>query len=188
MLFKLAWELCLHWLVWLNALDWLIHWPIQLESRYAKAPQKSLWNFAKSSQFLVFGQQVFAPSESALSGLDSNALCSTPDVLAQILSYHVAVEVLPSSQIPAGTSIVETLQGGYLKLVYSDAGSENASLSVNDGALAIAIDVGTNNGLIHVIDQVLTIPMTMWPTIPPTAPPTTGPTITPIPTAPLIYI
>lgn len=100
---------------------------------------------------------MFAPSEAALAELDRDTLCSTPEALADILLYHVVGQVLPSTMISEGKSHFETMQGSDLTLVHTNAGCETASLAVNE-ALAISIDVGANNGVMHVIDQVLSAP------------------------------
>lgn len=101
--------------------------------------------------------QVFAPNEAAFSGFDIDALCSTPEALREILLYHVVQEVLPSIQIPEGSSKVKSLQGSYIYMIYESLDLAEDILFVNS-AIVTNIDVGSNNGLIHVIDSVLEIP------------------------------
>ena len=101
---------------------------------------------------------MFAPSEEALTALNRDELCADPDTLKEILLYHVVPGVLPSIQLYEGLSYAETLQGSLVTLTFTDPGTEKEILKVND-AMVVSIDVGTNNGIIHVIDEVLQIPM-----------------------------
>ena len=96
--------------------------------------------------------------EEALAALNPDELCADPDTLKEILLYHVVPGVLPSIQIAEGTSTVDTLQGSPVMLTFSHPGTDAEILQVN-GATVVSADVGTNNGIIHVIDEVLEVPM-----------------------------
>lgn len=54
-------------------------------------------------------------------------------------------------------SEVKTMQGSYLQLDYRNADTVNEELLVNS-AKTIALDVGANSGILHIVDQVLEIP------------------------------
>jgi uncharacterized surface protein with fasciclin (FAS1) repeats len=91
--------------------------------------------------------------------LDIDYLCSNEGVggLTQVLKYHVVSEVLPSIYIPAGKSKVQSVQGGFVTLNYLYPNTMDEILYVNS-AIVIGINVGSINGLIHEIDEVLEIP------------------------------
>ena len=111
-----------------------------------------------SSYGTLLASQLFAPSEDAFAGLSVEDLCAEKALLTEILTYHVIPTVLPSPHIPSGTTYVKTIQGSFLTLHSTDLGTDEAVLKVND-ATVISADVGTNNGMIHVIDGVLEPPM-----------------------------
>ena len=92
-----------------------------------------------------------------MADVDGDALCDEPDTLQEILLYHVTPDVLPSIQMEEGTSYLRTLQGGSIALTYSISDMDSETINVND-AMVVSKDVGTRNGLIHIIDQVLAIP------------------------------
>ena len=103
---------------------------------------------------------VFAPTDAAFGLLGQgavSALLDDPDTLKNILLYHV----IQGSEV---------LQDGALTVAQSDAnkvemanGAETAlslannTLFVNKSAVALA-DVMADNGVIHVVDQVITVP------------------------------
>lgn len=78
-------------------------------------------------------------------------------VLTQVLKYHVVSEVLPSIYIPVGESKALTAQGSYVTLNYMQPDTMDAILYVNS-AIVIGVNIGSTNGLIHEIDEVLEIP------------------------------
>ena len=95
---------------------------------------------------------VFAPTDQAF--LDAGIVLAdldTPEgkvALADILLYHVVAGEVPASAVTDCMS-AETVNGNPLSFTVGD------SVMVN-GATVTATDVATSNGLIHVIDQVLT--------------------------------
>jgi LPXTG-motif cell wall-anchored protein len=94
---------------------------------------------------------VFAPTNAAFDALplsDRIALYSDPDALTQTLLYHVLAQKLMAADITDGLE-VETLQGGTLKFSVVDG-----VVMVNDAKIDPA-DVEATNGVIHVIDKVL---------------------------------
>lgn len=95
------------------------------------------------------GLTLFAPIDSAFEEIDASAL--TDDQVTQILLYHVVPAVAASSDFSTG--LVPTLQGGQVDVVVSDMG-----VSVN-GISVVEADALANNGIVHVIDQVLMPPL-----------------------------
>ncbi len=92
---------------------------------------------------------VFAPTNSAFENIDADELTSNPELLSEVLGYHV----VPSQAIEAGDirdgQTVETLEGGTLE--FSVDGS---TVRVN-GATVTSADLQASNGVVHVVDGVL---------------------------------
>lgn len=91
---------------------------------------------------------VFAPSDAAFGALTVDVLLNNPDLLAQVLQYHIVEGVVESGDLSDGQTI-ETLQGDELTVSISDG-----SVSIN-GATVTTPDVPAQNGIAHVIDGVL---------------------------------
>lgn len=94
---------------------------------------------------------VFAPTDAAFAELPEGALefLLQPEnkaLLQEVLTYHVASETLPSSEISTG--LVETMGGGLAARVSDDG-------VVINNASVIQPDVEASNGVIHVINRVL---------------------------------
>ena len=102
---------------------------------------------------------VFAPTDAAfaLLGQDTiDALLADTDTLADILTYHVI-----SGEVNAETAI--GLAGTTVDMVNGDAiglSLDGENLLINT-ATVITADIQTDNGIIHVIDAVLTPPADM---------------------------
>lgn len=105
---------------------------------------------------------VFAPTNEAFAALpegELERLLANPEELAQILSYHVAAEVLNSEQVAefADDSTPQqplvTLQGETLNLAPRENTDE--PIYINDQALITEADIGAGNGVVHIIDTVL---------------------------------
>jgi uncharacterized surface protein with fasciclin (FAS1) repeats len=95
---------------------------------------------------------VFAPTDSAFAklGLNARNICWLPrNVLANILTYHVAPGTLMASDVLSMRTI-PTLNGGSL---YPSVRNGNAYL--NRYSRIVATDIEASNGVIHVIDWVL---------------------------------
>ena len=95
---------------------------------------------------------VFAPTDQAFTdaGIDLEAL-NTPDgvaTLADILQYHVVAGNVPSTAL-SDCMTTDALNGQPLSFAVGN------SVMVNDATVTSA-DVNTSNGVIHVIDKVLT--------------------------------
>jgi uncharacterized surface protein with fasciclin (FAS1) repeats len=102
---------------------------------------------------------VFAPTNDAFVallaelGTTKEALFADKPLLTAVLNYHVLDGRVLKAQVPAGKAIT-TRQGGIFKI---DA--NGAALVVTDGrnrtANITTTDLGTSNGVIHVVDKVL---------------------------------
>ena len=93
---------------------------------------------------------VFAPTDDAFVALPRKTvqgLLADPTALVRVLTYHVVPGRITSAQI-THDSEQKTIEGGVLKLAV------NGGVTVND-ATVIQADVEAENGVIHVIDQVL---------------------------------
>jgi transforming growth factor-beta-induced protein len=95
---------------------------------------------------------VFAPTDEAFAALGEetiNALLADPDTLGNILLYHVVGAQVYSSEVMPGN--VTMLNGDMASLSADDMGN-----LMIDGANIIVTDVQAANGVIHVIDAVIT--------------------------------
>mmetsp|Transcript_30256 Transcript_30256/g.42875 ORF Transcript_30256/g.42875 Transcript_30256/m.42875 type:complete len:253 (-) Transcript_30256:102-860(-) len=99
---------------------------------------------------------VFAPSEDAFAALGEETLLEllgNEDALRNTLSYHVVPGVLFSDDLPS-EGFVATSQGASIVVRSSVDG-----VIINDMANVIMADVEADNGVIHVIDNVLMPPV-----------------------------
>lgn len=107
---------------------------------------------------------VFAPTDSAfsallndlgMSNLDEVETALGNDGLKNILLYHVLGSKVNSSQVTTGfvnTMAARSGNEGQNLSMFVDAGS---SVMINDKATITMVDVEADNGVIHVIDQVI---------------------------------
>jgi uncharacterized surface protein with fasciclin (FAS1) repeats len=96
---------------------------------------------------------VFVPSDEAFSKMSSSALTSLlndRDQLTKVLTYHVVPGLLTADDLADKTSVT-TLNGADLKV-----SMQGGDLYVNDAKVIRSITA--TNGVIHVIDSVLTPP------------------------------
>jgi len=100
---------------------------------------------------------VFAPTNAALeayltdNGLTAEQLLQSPD-LASILSYHVVEGEVPASAVAAGG--VPTLAGPSFYVSIDPDGE----VWINGNTKVVDTDIMADNGIIHVIDYVITPP------------------------------
>ncbi|MCQ1534879.1 DUF4430 domain-containing protein [Methanosarcina sp. KYL-1] len=97
---------------------------------------------------------VFAPTDDAFEALPNetiDAIVNDPNMLTNILLYHVAPGELMEADVVNLTSIT-TLQGSLLPVNVTEEG-----IFVGNAKI-IQSDIETSNGVIHVIDAVLTLP------------------------------
>ncbi len=105
---------------------------------------------------------VFAPTNEAFAALPGFAidyLLANPDVLTQVLTYHVLDGAVMAADV--STMMAPSLDmGNELDIVADDMG-----VTVN-GANVVATDVAASNGVIHVIDTVLIPPVELEEVVP----------------------
>lgn len=95
---------------------------------------------------------VFAPTDEAFAALPEGTLqqlLDNPDQLAQVLQYHVVPGRVMAADV-VELDMAETLQGSSV-----DISTHDGSVMV-DEATVVQTDIEASNGVIHVIDTVLT--------------------------------
>ncbi|WP_127556749.1 fasciclin domain-containing protein [Saccharospirillum alexandrii] len=95
---------------------------------------------------------VFAPNDAAFDKIPSatlNSLLEDPEALGAILGLHVVAGKVMAEDV-VGLSSAETITGETLTIEVM-----GGNVMVN-GATVIATDIETSNGVIHVIDTVIT--------------------------------
>jgi transforming growth factor-beta-induced protein len=94
---------------------------------------------------------VFAPTDAAFAKLPAatlQAVQNDPELLANVLKYHVVAGSVPASEVVGMTS-ANTLLGQPLTVKV-----EGGSVMINNATVTTA-DVQASNGIIHIIDTVL---------------------------------
>jgi len=97
------------------------------------------------------GLTLFAPTDAAFAKLPAGtveSLLQQPDVLRNILLYHVIAGVVPSSTAVELTEAT-MINGGKVEIRFEDG-----KLFLNESEV-IVTDIQASNGVIHVIDTVL---------------------------------
>lgn len=95
---------------------------------------------------------VFAPNDAAFAKIpaaDLNALVADKAALTNVLTYHVVAGKVMAADV-VKLSSAKTVQGQELAIEVKDG-----KVFV-DGAQVIATDIVTSNGVIHVLDSVVT--------------------------------
>ena len=97
---------------------------------------------------------VFAPTDAAFAKLPAGTVESllkpeNKDKLTAILTYHVIPGKVMSGEIAGKMMMVKTVQGSEVSVNATDG-------VMIDGAKVIGADVAASNGVIHVIDTVIT--------------------------------
>ena len=96
---------------------------------------------------------VFAPTDEAFAALPEGTVedllkPENRDQLVAVLTYHVVPGKIMSTDIAGKTAAVASVQGSELQVDATDG------VKVDD-ATVVAADIETDNGVIHVIDQVV---------------------------------
>jgi uncharacterized surface protein with fasciclin (FAS1) repeats len=96
---------------------------------------------------------VFAPTDEAFAKLPAGTVESllepeNRDKLVAILTYHVVPGRLMASDV-VGSEYLKTIQGQRIKV------STKEGKAMVDDAVILKTDIGTSNGVIHVIDSVI---------------------------------
>ncbi len=95
---------------------------------------------------------VFAPTDEAFAQIPADqlsALLEDTETLTAILTYHVVSGTVRAADV-VGLDSATTLQGSDIAISVSDDGVQV------DGARVVATDIEASNGIIHVIDAVIT--------------------------------
>lgn len=105
------------------------------------------------------GITVFAPTDDAFAALPEGTVESllmeeNLDDLAAILTLHVVPTVVMSGDLAEGDTVVDTLNPDVRLTV--TASVDGVTVSAGNTANVIAPDIEASNGVIHVIDAVLT--------------------------------
>ena len=99
---------------------------------------------------------VFAPTDAAIAALPAGALdallADPTGALAEVLLYHVVGAAALSTDLSDG-QMITTLQGGDVEISIDACGM----VMVNDATVIVA-DLVADNGVVHVIDMVLSLP------------------------------
>ncbi|MEM6328448.1 MAG: fasciclin domain-containing protein [Bacteroidota bacterium] len=98
---------------------------------------------------------VFAPNNDAFSAVNGallNALLGDVPALDELLKYHVVSGELFASDLSDGQTLT-TLQGDQLTVTVNDNGV------FVDGTRVIAANINANNGVVHVVEDVLVAPV-----------------------------
>ncbi|AKS40476.1 fasciclin domain-containing protein [Wenzhouxiangella marina] len=95
---------------------------------------------------------VFAPTDEAFAKIpadDLQAILADTELLTSILTYHVVAGKVMASDV-VNLDSATTVQGSDVDIEVTDEGVKI------DGALVTVTDIETSNGVIHVIDTVIT--------------------------------
>lgn len=98
---------------------------------------------------------VLAPTDEAFAALGDEVisdLLQKPEVLKDILLYHVVLDVAADSKKVQGATTLTMANGDSVTIDFGDSG-----LFINESQV-IQADIGATNGIVHVIDQVLLPP------------------------------
>lgn len=101
---------------------------------------------------------LFAPTDEAFAGLPEEtltALLGDPDALGELLSYHVLEEEVVADDLEAG--FYPTLQESPLAVTLE---GEAGAVTLNSISVVTEADIEADNGVVHGIDAVLSIPET----------------------------
>ncbi|MDZ7682904.1 MAG: fasciclin domain-containing protein [Fodinibius sp.] len=97
------------------------------------------------------GYTVFAPTNAAFEGVDLSGL--SQQELQDILTYHVLPTEVLSGDISAGS--FETVNGATVEISVSDDGTVTLTDQAGNTATVITVDLDGTNGVVHIIDSVL---------------------------------
>jgi transforming growth factor-beta-induced protein len=92
---------------------------------------------------------VFAPINAAFEDISEALEGLTEDQVTETLTYHVIADRIESGDIPAGETMIETVNGQSVTI-----NNSNGNVTI-DGANVITVDLGGTNGVIHLIDAVI---------------------------------
>ncbi len=95
---------------------------------------------------------LFAPSDEAFT---ARGTLPEGETLARVLYYHALSEKLTSNDLRSNTTgTLETIEDSTINLKV-----ENNKILLNDTTELITVDLEASNGVVHIINKVLTIPL-----------------------------
>ncbi|AZI42130.1 fasciclin domain-containing protein [Deinococcus psychrotolerans] len=116
---------------------------------------RSLLSDADLTETLMGGTYtLFAPTDEAFAKVDPDTLAkiaSDPELLKQVLLYHVVAGNLTGEQVTGSTQLASA-EGQSLNVT-----KDGNNVKIND-ATVTAVDMKASNGVVHVIDSVLIPP------------------------------
>ncbi len=96
---------------------------------------------------------VFAPTNAAFAAVPQatmDKLAQNPELLKEVLMYHVVSNKVPASDVVGMTEAVPLRKGAGIMITTS-----GETVMLNNTAHVTQTDVMADNGIVHVIDQVL---------------------------------
>lgn len=93
------------------------------------------------------------------------------EALESILSYHVLLSVLPTTVLLEGSTM--TVPSLYQDRAVNLLKESSTSTLVNGVVRILEADILANNGIVHLVDDVLSVPVTRAPAVASTVAPTT---------------
>lgn len=143
-----------------NAADNTIYDVIVDDDRFSTL--RSLLSDADLTETLMGGTYtLFAPTDEAFAKVDPDTLAliaSDPEVLKQVLLYHVVAGNMTGEQVTAATQLASA-EGASLNIA-----ANGSTVKINDTATITSVDMTASNGVVHVIDSVLLPPDLKLPT------------------------
>jgi len=103
---------------------------------------------------------VFAPSDEAFAaaleamGMTADELLANQELLDAVLPYHVVEGIYTSAELTDGLELT-TLSGGTLTVHIDEEGTVTLTDAAGNSVGFVSTDTAANNGVIHVIDGVL---------------------------------
>ncbi len=98
---------------------------------------------------------VFAPTNEALAAFNASAATDEDVTVTDILLYHVMNGEYYASDL-IQEEVVITLAGKYL--FFSAENEGHTGVVINESVPVVRADIEASNGVVHIIDEVLTIP------------------------------
>jgi len=103
---------------------------------------------------------VFAPSDEAFAaalegmGMTADELLANQELLDAVLPYHVVEGIYTSAELTDGLELT-TLSGGTLTVHVDEEGTVTLTDAAGNSVGFVSTDTATSNGVVHVIDGVL---------------------------------
>lgn len=99
---------------------------------------------------------VFAPTDEALAAFSAEVELSADESMTDILLYHVLNGDYSAADLVEAEAVT-TLAGEFLFFNATDNGEETG-VELNESVAVVRADIQASNGVVHIIDTVLTLP------------------------------